>query len=189
MSLFTRSPSFPLCFSDPLSLFPLSVFLSVSTLIIIGSIKDIYIPSSLTLHSWAGKTLPISKDPVQAGHKFSPPKSQNSISLKNSWRLPSGPAMQNVFYEFEDWKRFFTGLHLLMKRSVSLSGRGHDHGGFLWWERLPLRCYSGGPISSPQGCHQSCQVRSSCTSHFRPVSWCSFPKHLEIAENLRDVCL
>lgn len=52
------------------------------------------------------------------------------------------------------------GLHLLMKRrSVSLSGHEHDHGGFLRWERLPLRCYSGGPISSPQGCHQGCQVR------------------------------
>lgn len=60
----------------------------------------------------------------------------------------------------------------MKRRSVSLSGRRHDHRGFLRWERLPLRRYSGGSVSRPQGRHQSCQVRSCCchtSRHHLPV--------------------
>lgn len=93
----------PVLFSSSFSLSP--------TLVIIGSIKDIYIPSSLTSHSWAGKTLPIRKDSIQAGHNFSPPNSQNCISLKHSWRLLSRLAVRKVFYEVwsEDWEMIFHG--------------------------------------------------------------------------------
>lgn len=174
ISLFTLFPFLPpFTFLLPFFLCPsLCPCLLLSWLL---AVLRIYILSSLTLHSWAGKTLPIPKYPNQAGHTFSPPKSQNSISLKHTWRLLSRHTMQKAFYEFKDWKRFCTGLHLLMKRrSVSFSGHRHDHRGFLWWERLPLRRYSGGSIGSPQGCHQSCQVRSCYTLHFRHSSWCSY---------------
>lgn len=108
-----------------LLLFSLSItlLLSVSTtLVIIGSPKDLYMLFSLTLHTVAelAKKLPIPKDLGQDGHKFSPPESQNCISLKHSWTLLSRLAAFDEVLRLE--KRFSTGLHFLIKGwSVSFS--------------------------------------------------------------------
>lgn len=171
LSVCTLESSFTLFYFSPSALqfflifFFLAVLLSVSLiLLIIGSTTNIY-PLLLPCVAELAKRCPLLKTSSKQGINFHPLKAKIASLCNTLGDSCQDSLCIKCFTTFSKSGNDF-GYSLLIKQwPVSLSGRRHDHRGFLRWERLPLRHHRGGPLSCPEGCHQSCPVSSSPQLH------------------------